>query len=56
MQYQRNKEQKIKADLEPQNNNPLAPVLKQLRILDYRNGKYQGFTTQDSFVKDGLGI
>lgn len=39
-----------------QQNNSSAPVTKQLRILDYRNGKYQGFTSQDSLVKDGLGI
>ncbi len=39
----------------PLSKSKLEQQAKQLRILDYRNGKYQGFTSQNSLEKDGLG-
>lgn len=56
MQSQNNKQTGSRITTSQQQKNSSAPVTKQLRILDYRNGKYQGFTSQDSLVKDGLGI
>ncbi len=29
---------------------------RQLRLLDYRNGKYQGITSNDTLARNGLGI
>lgn len=29
---------------------------KQPKILDYQNGKYQGFTLENTLVREGLGI
>lgn len=52
---QKPKDQNIKSTTTQQNKTSSTSVTKQLRILDYRNGKYQGFTIQDSFIKDGLG-